>query len=255
MIVLAISSGSSNELPNFISLLLKFYADSPFLKFLHHWEVIFFSIVVATFLSIVFFLGTKKRELIPEGLQNFLEWFFEVFQDIVIGVLGKEGKKFVPFLGTLFIYILTMNLIGMIPLMKPPSASINTTTALSICVFVVVQYLNLKNFGIKGFIYHLLGSPKDAIGWMLAPLMFPIELLTQLSRPVTLALRLFGNILGEKILIGFFTFVSASFLYFFPVQLPFVFLGLLTSVMQAAVFTLLSTIYILLAMPHPEEKH
>jgi F-type H+-transporting ATPase subunit a len=104
-------------------------------------------------------------------------------------------------------------------------------------------------------LYHLAGSPKDAVGWMIAPLMFPIEILTQVSRPVTLALRLFGNILGEKIMLGFFALMGITLFYFFPIQTPFMFLGLLTGVMQALVFTLLSTIYILLSVPHADEHH
>jgi len=179
----------------------------------------------------------------------------EGISGFITSVLGHDGAKYVPFLGTLFIYILSMNLLGLVPLMASPSSNLNITVALAICVFVMVQYLNIKNMGIKGFIYHLAGSPKNAIEWSIAPLMFPIELLTQISRPITLALRLFGNILGEKILIAFFAGVGVSLLYFFPIQTPFMFLGLLTSVMQALVFTLLSTIYILLSIPHSEEIH
>jgi F-type H+-transporting ATPase subunit a len=113
--------------------------------------------------------------------------------------------------------------------------------------------MNIKNMGVKGFLYHMAGSPKNAVEWMIAPLMFPIELLTQVSRPITLALRLFGNIFGEKILVGFFAMASITLFYFIPVQTPFMFLGLLTSVMQAMVFALLSTIYILLSVPHGDE--
>lgn len=204
---------------------------------------------------LVFYLGTYKREMIPYGLQNFLEWVVDTFRTFIVGVLGPDGERYVPFLGTLFLYILSMNLMGLIPLLRSPSSSLNVTVALAICVFVLVQYLNIKNMGILGFLYHLAGSPKNRVEWMMAPLMFPIELLTQISRPVTLSLRLFGNILGEKILVGFFALVSVTAFYFIPIQTPFMFLGLLTSVMQAMVFALLSTVYILLSAPHVEEHH
>lgn len=240
------------EIPNFITLLHDYF-DAPWIAFLSAWENIVFSLLVAILISIIFYLGSRKRELIPFGFQNFLEWVVETLRDLIVGILGPEGEKFVPFLGTLFIYILSMNLIGLIPLMKSPSSNLNITAALAICVFVFVQYLNIKHMGIKGFLYHLAGSPKDLTGWLVAPLLFPIELLTQISRPVTLALRLFGNILGEKILIGFFTLIGVTVLVFFPIQTPFMFLGLLTSIMQAMVFALLSTIYILLSVPHQEE--
>jgi F-type H+-transporting ATPase subunit a len=244
------------EIPNIITLLYQYlFTGSAWAAFLYKWQDIFFSLLVATFLSLVFYFGTRKKELIPSVFQNFLEWIVETFHTFVVGVLGPEGEKFVPFLGTLFIYILSMNLLGLIPLMKSPSSNLNITVALAICVFLRVQYLNIKNKGLKGFLYYLAGSPKDVVGWLIAPLMFPIEILTELSRPVTLALRLFGNILGEKILVAFFAVVGVTMLYFFPIQTPFMFLGLLTSIMQAMVFALLSTIYILLSVPHTEEDN
>lgn len=251
MIILAAAKGVP-EMPNFLTFVRQ-YAENPLVvNFLTYWESIIYSIFIAALISFLFFLGTRKKMLIPSGFQNFLEWIVEFSKNFVVSVLGPDGVKYVPFLGTLFIYILAMNLMGLIPLFKSPSSNLNVTVALAICVFVLVQYLNIKNMGVKGFFYHLAGSPKDTVGWIVAPLMFPIELLTQFSRPVTLALRLFGNILGEKILIGFFAVVGVT-LYFFPIQTPFMFLGLLTSVMQAMVFTLLSTIYILLSVPHAEE--
>ncbi len=252
-IILAIDGGP--EVPNIITLIYHYFANSAWATFLYVWEDIFFSLLVAVFLSLIFYLGTRKKKWIPSGLQNFLELIVETFRHFIIGILGPDGDKYVPFLGTLFIYILSMNLIGLVPFMKSPSSSLSVTIALAVCVFVLVQYLNIKNMGLIGFLYHLAGSPKDAISWIVAPLIFPIELLTQISRPVTLALRLFGNVLGEKILIAFFVVVGTTMLFFFPIQTPFMFIGLLTGVMQAMVFTLLSTIYILLSIPHVEEHH
>jgi F-type H+-transporting ATPase subunit a len=248
------------ELPNFIGILYHRFHDMPFAKFLHQWENVIFSIIVATLISTVAYLGTRKRDLIPSGLQNFLELLIEKFHKLITDVLGPSGEKYIPFLGTLFIYILTMNLFGMVPLMKAPSANLNITIALAICVFCLVQYLNIRNMGLFGFIYHLAGSPKTVIEWILAPFLFGLELISQLARPITLSLRLFGNILGEDILIGAFAILGvtliASFSYVgLPLQIPFMFLGLLTSLMQALVFTLLSTVYILLSSPHSEKKH
>ena len=243
------------ELPNILTFLEKYLGNSFWGEFISKWESIIYSLLIASAISIIFIIGSRKKEIIPYGFQNFLEWTVESFQTLVVSILSPEGKKYVPFLGTMFIYILSMNLLGLIPLMASPSSNLNITVALAICVLVMVQYLNLKNMGLKGYFYHLAGSPTNAIGWAISPLMFPIELLTQISRPVTLALRLFGNIMGEKILIAFFTMAGLTVFFFFPVQLPFMFLGLLTSLMQAMVFTLLSTIYILLSVPHSEEIH
>lgn len=251
------------ENPNLVSILRDLVVGTPFADFLHEWENIIFSIGIALFTTIVFRWGIRKREMIPQGLQNFFEWIAELLVKHVYGILGSEGKKYVPFLGTLFIYILSMNLFGLIPLMKSPSVSLNITIAMAVCVFVLVQYLNIKNMGILGFLYHLAGSPKNGIEWAMVPLMFPLEVLTQLSRPVTLSLRLFGNIMGEDVLISYFTLLGVTLLGLMhlpiaagiPLQIPFMFLAILTSLMQALVFTLLAAVYIMLSMPHHTEKH
>lgn len=248
------------ELPNIISILYHRFHDMPWAKFLHRWENIIFSIFIALIISLIAYWGARKKSLIPSGLQNALELMVEQFRKLVLGVLGPHGEAYIPFLGTLFIYILTMNLFGLIPLMKSPSSNINITASLAICVFCLVQYLNIRNMGILGFLYHMAGSPKNAVGWALAPFMLVLEIITQLARPVTLSLRLFGNVLGEDILIGAFALLGVVLVSSLqspvglPLQIPFMFLAILTSLMQALVFTLLSTVYILLSIPH-EEKH
>lgn len=248
------------ELPNVVTLLHQQFIEEPWAHYLHDWDALLFSTLIGSVISLVCYLGARKKALIPVGLQNVLEFAVEECRNFIVGILGEEvGNKYVPFLGTLFIYILCMNLLGIVPFMQSPSANLNVTAALAICVFLLVQYLNLKNMGFFGLLYHFAGSPKDIIGWCIAPLMFFIEIITQLSRPVTLALRLFGNILGEDILIGVFALIGAGYAvsYYlpvgFPFQLPFIFLGMLTSLMQALVFTLLSTIYILLSLVDTHE--
>lgn len=248
------------ELPNFITLLYDQFKDSGIINFLHHWENIVFSWIVIILICTLAYLASRKSSLIPSGLQNFMEMVVEGLYNFFVGILGPEGRKYVPFLGTLFIYILMMNLLGLIPFMKSPSASINITAALAIIVFVRVQYLNMRNYGLGKFLYHLAGSPKDALSWGLVPLIFPSHLITEFARPLTLALRLFGNITGEDILIAAFTSLGITILAAvhspvgLPLQVPFIFLALLTSFIQALVFALLSTVYILLAFP-PKEEH
>ncbi len=226
--------------------------------FLHQWESIIFSIFLAAVIAIVFCLGARRRDKLPTTrLQNFLELIVESMQKFAREILGPLGDKYVPFLGTLFIYILMMNWMVLFPFMKAPSSSLSITAALAICVFVLVQYLSIRNFGFFGYLYHMAGSPKNTLGWAMAPLMFPIELLTQLSRPLTLAFRLFGNVIGEDILIGAFALfglaIFANSPVGVPLQMPFMLFAMLTGLMQALVFTLLTAIYILLSMPDPNE--
>ncbi len=103
----------SPELPNFFTVLHRYFKDASWAAFLHHWEDIIFSVIVAIMISLVFYLGSRKKELIPTGFQNFLETIVEGLRNFIVSVLGPDEEKFVPFLGTLFIYILSMNLIGM----------------------------------------------------------------------------------------------------------------------------------------------
>jgi F-type H+-transporting ATPase subunit a len=243
------AAGGIPEAPHLLTFIYKNLSSVALAAFVHSWENIFYSVLIGTLLSIFFCLGIRKSALIPSGVQNFLEWIVEAIQNLIVEILGTTGQKYIPFLGTLFLYILSMNVVGMFPLMKAPSSSLNITVGLALCVFFYVQYLNIKNKGFLGFLYYLAGSPKDRLGWMIVPLMFPVELLTELSRPITLSLRLYGNIFGEKILISYFTLVGIGLAVFFPIQTPFLFLGLLTGIMQAAVFAMLSTVYILLALP------
>lgn len=245
------------EVPNIFTLLYK-GAYSPLTIFLHQWENIIFSIILAAGIALLFCFGAKRRETIPSTrLQNFLELIVELMERFAHEILGAQGRKYVPFLGTLFIYIVMMNWMVLFPFMKAPSSSLSITAALAICVFVLVQYLSIQNFGFLGYLYHMAGSPKGALGWAMVPLMFPIELLTQLSRPLTLAFRLFGNVIGEDILIGAFALFGITLFSFLPIglplQMPFMLFAMLTGLMQALVFTLLTGIYILLSMP--SDKH
>ena len=253
-------SGNVPELPNFIQILYNNFPNQNWVHLLHYWEDLIFSLLVGTCLTFLFYTGLHKKKLIPMGLQNVTELGLETLQNLIMGIFGShEGKKHLPFLGSLFIYILSLNWFGLVPLMKSPSSNLNVTAALALCVFCYVQYLNIKNMGVVGFLYHLAGSPKGVAGWLLVPVIIPLELLSQISRPVTLALRLFGNILGEHILLGVFAVLGVVWIAIYavtltiPLQIPFVFLALLTGFMQALVFTMLSTVYILLSIPH--EKH
>ena len=251
----------ATELPNFITLLYAKYGKTAFVHFLHVWENVVFSLMIILILGLLSYFSSRKRALHPGKLQNFMEMAVESLDNFICGILGPKGRKFTPFLGTLFLYILCMNFLGLIPGMRSPSSSLNTTVALAICVFIYVQFTGIKNLGLLGYIDHLAGSPRDFITWVLVPINLPIHIIGELAKPMSLSLRLFGNITGEDILIAVFVSLGVLALSFLnipiglPLQVPFIFLALLTGTIQALVFTLLSTIYFLLMMPHPEEKH
>ena len=250
------------KFPNVITVLARAFPDAGWARFLHEFEAVIFAIAIALVLCVVAFLATRRPQMIPGPLQNLVETLVESLRDFVIGILGPEhGPRYVPFLGSLFIYILAMNLFGLIPFMDSPTSNLNVTVSLALVVFVYAQYVGFTELGFIGYFDHMMGSPRTLIGWILVPLMLPIHLMGELAKPISLSCRLFGNIFGEDMLLVAFASLGVTSLAFahlpigLPLQVPFLFLALLTSTLQAAVFMVLSTIYILLMLPHHEPEH
>ncbi len=252
------------ELPNFITYLRSMYAgkEQPaWVTFLHTWENVVFSLIAALILIVVFGLGARPKRMVPTGLQNLAEALLGGLNDFFLGILGPGGKKYVPFVGSLFLYIVTMNWMGLLPFMKAPTSSLNTTLALALCVFVYVQYIGITKNGIGGYLYHFAGQPKDAIGWGSAILLFPIEIMGELIRPVSLTFRLFGNILSEDILLAVLVGLGVTLMaglnspIGLPLQVPFYFLFTLFGLIQGLVFSLLASIYISMMLPHDDHGH
>jgi F-type H+-transporting ATPase subunit a len=252
------------ELPNIITLLSHRLHDVPFISFLHHWENVLFAFTVAVGLSVLSYASTRRKSLMPGKLQNFMEMIVEGLDNFVAGILGSEGRRFTPFLGTLFIYIWCMNMAGLIPgLMSPTGGKngINITASLAICVFFYVQYVGIRKQGILGYIDHLMGNPRSVIQWVLVPLNLPIHIIGELAKPLSLSLRLFGNITGEDVLLAAFVglgIAATAFLHSpvgLPLHVPFIFLALLTGTIQALVFTLLSTVYFSMMLMEHHDEH
>ena len=255
-----VSSEGVPELPNWITILYHYFHDNVVVAFLHNWTGMVFAYLIAALIVIAVGIVMKNPQMIPGRVQSVVEMLFEGLTNFLTGILGPQGKVYVPFLGTLFIYILCMNLAGTLPLSMSPTASANTTVALALCVFFYSHYIGMRRNGPWGYVKHLMGSPKSAVEWAFVPIMFPVHILGEIARPVSLSLRLFGNVTGEDVLLYAFTSLGVAALAFMhspigiPFQVPFIFLAFLTSFIQALVFTLLSTIYILLMLPHDHEE-
>ena len=213
----------------------------------------YFAVLV---LVLFFIFVTRKLKRVPEGKgQTLLEMFVEGITDFFGGILGEHGKKYIPFVGSFFIFILFLNYLGVIPGLQPPTADLNTTLALGITAVVGVQIIAIKENGIGGYLKHLAGNPP----W-LGVLMFPLEVIAQLSRAGSLAVRLFGNIFGEKSVVIELTKLGlivliADAIPIIPVQVPMLFFGLFAGFLQAFVFTILTSIYIVLFIEHDDEAH
>src|SRR5436309_2008912 len=168
------------------AVLARAYPDAGWARFLHEFEAVIFAIAIALVLCVVAFLATRRPQMIPGRLQNLVETLVESLRDFVIGILGPEhGPRYVPFLGSLFIYILAMNLLGLIPFMDSPTSNLNVTVSLALVVFVYAQYVGFTELGFIGYFDHMMGSPRTLIGWVLVPLMLPIHLMGELAKPIS----------------------------------------------------------------------
>jgi len=245
--------GTSTHIPN----ILTFINES----FAHHWEVTFFAFLIAVVLMIISMVVYAKRSLIPGPFQNAVEAVVEGLYNLVSSMLGKETDRYLPFLGTLFIYIWCMNMSGIVPFLHAPTASINMTGALAATVFLYVQYTAVRRLGILKYLHHLAGEPESGVTWALVIINFPLHVFGEFVKPFSLAVRLFGNIFGEDTLIAVMVSLGVLALSFIhspvgiPFQLPFYFLSLLLGTIQALVFFMLSAAYIVMVLPHGEHEH
>ena len=187
-------------------------------------------------------LATRKIEMIPTKAQNFFELVISGMEEFMVDITGEEGRWFFPIIATIFIYIAACNLLGLVPGFFPPTASINTTAACAIPVFVFTHYIGIKYHGIK-YIKHFLGPV-----WWLIPIILPIEIIGHLARILSLSFRLFGNITGHELVLMILFMLAGAF--FAP--LPIMAMGIFVSFVQAFVFFLLSIMYFTGAM---EESH
>ncbi len=246
------------ELPNVITVLSERWHDHPLVSWLHHWENLVFAALVAFVLCLITWRYSRRPSTIPRGGQNVLELLVEGVDNFIRSVLGDQGRQFTPFIGTLFLYIWFMNLIGLVPGMKSPTSSLNTTIALAVTVFLYVQWTGLKRLGLLGYMDHLAGQPRDVVGWCMVPLMLPIHLLGELIKPLSLSLRLGFNVFAEDVLLAVLVGlgVTAGLMLHLPIGIPIqlfvVPLGLIFSTVQALVVSLVTSVYISQMLPHGE---
>lgn len=207
----------------------------------HHLVIVTYSWFVMALLAFFSFLATRRMSLIPGRVQNVMETILGGFDNLLTETMGPAGRKFFPLIATLGLYILTSNLLGLIPGFESPTANLNTTVSVALVVFVTTHIVGIRLHGAK-YVKHFLGPI-----WWLTPLMVIIEIVSHLARPLSLSVRLFGNIMGEdKVLAVVILLVP------FLVPLPVFVLMIFTSFIQTVVFMLLAMMYIAGAM---EEAH
>lgn len=189
----------------------------------------------------------------PEiSVRNLIEATAEALLAQMHQIIGKDARRYFPVLFSLTLFIFFGNLLGLVPGFTPPTDNWNTTFACGLFVFFYSNYHGLRSHGIH-HIAHMANPTGQWWGWFLAPLMFPIELVSNIARPFSLGVRLAANMVGDHaVLLGFLSLVPIL------IPLPFMALGLIVSLVQTLVFLLLSMIYIALAVAgehHDEAAH
>ena len=194
---------------------------------------VFFTWVGMLFLFVVAWMVRRNITMVPGKLQNFFEAVIDTMENFIHANLGDDGKRFVPLLAGIFLYIITLNLMGLVPGFDAPTANLNTTVSMALVVFVYYNFVGMSRWKFH-YINHFTGPSKALI-----PLMLPLEIVSHISRPLSLSLRLFGNIRGEEIVIVL-AFVMAPILSSLPIYCLF----LLGKSMQAFVFFMLTMFYL-----------
>lgn len=197
-----------------------------------------FSWVATLIILVIAFLARRSLNLVPRGIQNLVEVIMEFFLDLVETNIGHMGRHFFPFIATIGIYILVCNLLGLIPGCEAPTSNLNTNAALALPVFFATHIYGIKEHGL-GYIKHFVGPMRSLPALPLMILMFVIEVIGHIARPLTLSVRLFGNMVAKHKIIIILGLLS-------PAIVPAAILGLgvLVSVIQAFVFVLLTTLYL-----------
>jgi F-type H+-transporting ATPase subunit a len=220
----------------------------------------------------VAFMASRRLEMVPRGAQNVMEVVLEQIQGMIDDVMGAQGRPYLPLIGTLGLFILVANLMSLVPGLTGPTTNLNTTAACALIVFFAYHAIGICTQGAVTYIKHFMGP----VVW-LAPLMMPIEIISHLARPLSLTLRLFGNMVGGHILLAVIFFLMGlngligwalsgsaagalvgglSGLIAVAFTVGFLYpLKMLVSFLQAFIFVMLTMLYIAGAIEHAEEGH
>jgi F-type H+-transporting ATPase subunit a len=204
---------------------------------------ILYTWVVMLLLTVVSWLVTRHLVYSDQPRsrwQNALEAIVEMIRGQIREICPVGGDTYLPFVGTLFLYIVTSNVLHVLPFWHSPTGSLSTTAALAICVGVAVPVFGIRSQGLAGYIRHYIRP---------SVIMLPFHLLSETTRNVALAVRLFGNIMSESMIVGIMLSIAPLFV---PILLQV--LGLLTGVIQAYIFSILAMVYIAAAVQSQQQR-
>jgi F-type H+-transporting ATPase subunit a len=205
-------------------------------------HIVIIALIALVLILFAWWLRSRLSVENPGKAQHLVEVIFSAIQNLMREVIGHEYRRFIPLIGTLAIYILIGNLLGMVPGFISPTSNLNVTASMGLCVFFYYNYQGFRKQGFIGYLKHFCGPVL-----MIAPLLFVIELISHMARPFSLSVRLFGNIYAEELII-----TSLNNLFPFFIASIVMFLSLLLSTIQSFIFILLTMVYISGAV---EEAH
>jgi F-type H+-transporting ATPase subunit a len=186
--------------------------------------------IIMALTTVLFALLGRGLKVRPTRFQNALEWLVEALDGLIESMIPKQHRILLPLVGTLAIFIAAANLGGLIPGLKSPTTDLNTPLALAIVVFFSVHYYGIRAHGLIGHLRHYVEP---------IFLMLPIEIAGELARTMSLTFRLFGNILGEEIVIAVLFLILPAI-----VPVPMMLFSIFTSIIQAYVFVMLTVVYL-----------
>jgi F-type H+-transporting ATPase subunit a len=192
-----------------------------------------------------------REGLVPEANlkpRNMFEILAEGLLNMIRGIIPHHAERYFPLIGGIFVYIFVNNLMGVIPGMAPPHGELSANLGMALIVFAYYNYYGIKEHGLLPYLKHFLGPV-----WYLAWMMVFIEIISHLVRPASLAIRLYGNISGDHLVLDIFLNAlpeQVSMALGFVIPAIFVGLGVFVSFMQAFVFSLLATVYVAFAVAH-----
>lgn len=186
--------------------------------------------VLIAALGIASCLATRRLSVIPNGPQAMIEMLVSGIEEQIRGIVNREPAEFMPLLGTLFIFLVTANLSGLLPGVRAPTAAIETPAALAVIVFFSVHVFGVKRHGLGGYLKGYL-KPN--------PLLLPLNILSEFTRSFSLMMRLFGNIMSDELVIAIVVALAGLL-----VPIPFMVFEILVGLIQAYIFTVLAAVYI-----------
>ena len=240
----------------FVSTVLNEYLFNPIARFLgihysgHEWVPAHIAMLV--FISAVLIvsavcLRSRLRVDDPRNWQQMLEVLYEALSGFMRDIIGPQAGRYFPLVGGLFLFILSSNLLGLMPGFMSPTSNINVTAGLAIIVFLYYNAQGIREHGFWKYMAHFAGP-----SLFIAPLLFVIEIISHMARPFSLSVRLFGNIFAEELIIS-----TLNGLFPFVISLPVMALALFAGTLQAFIFVVLTMVYLGGAVEHAhaEEAH